>query len=153
MLGHALGAFLPGMQYLLFGAVVGGVVVDQPAFVNRFEHSDIAQCVDLLARGADDIEHGAARHESVREMVAAIRQSHAEGSNSVHASAAGQFLHLLVSVEAVHELHVAASSHRLISSCDSVVVHRIQSFFELRQAWWGPRKNSNIFHHMLPNRL
>ena len=153
MLGHALGAFLPGVQYLLFGAVMLGVVVDQPSFLHLFKHSLVNERLHLFRCRSDVGQHGATWYETVREPVPAQREGHAVHANGIGAAHAHEVTYLVVVVEAVHELHVAASSHRLISSCDSVVVHRIQSFFEFLQAWWGPRQNPNIFHHMLPNRL
>ena len=71
MLGHALGAFLPGVQYLLFGAVMLGVVVDYPSFLHLFEHSLVHERPHLFRCRSDVGQHGATWYETVREPVTA----------------------------------------------------------------------------------
>ena len=60
MLGHALGAFLPGVQYLLLGAIVRGVIVDQPAFIDLLEHAFVHESLHLFRCGSDVRQQGAA---------------------------------------------------------------------------------------------
>ena len=137
---------------LLAAAVVLKIIVDDIAAIHALDQSDLLQCVKLLH---GDVEHefrSIIVHVTVREIVTAVGKHDDECADG-RGHGTAQTAHLTVQVEAVRQLHVASSGHRLISSCDSVVVHRIQSFDEFRQAGWGPRKNSNVFHHMLPNRL
>ncbi len=78
-----------GVQYLLSGAVVLGVVVNQPAFFDLFEHADITESLKLFVGGSDDEAHGSARNETVREMVSAVRERHTERADRVHVPTPG----------------------------------------------------------------
>ena len=86
MPGHAFGGLLAGAQHLLTTAVVLGVIMDH-------------------------VPHVSTAHVSIREIIAAEAQYHAEtrhcGRALVH-----QFEHLAVQIEAVHELHVSAPCHQ-----------------------------------------
>ena len=90
---------------------MSGVVMHQPAFIDFLEHPHIAERPKLFVGGPDDEAHGPARNETVRKLVPAVGERHAEHADRVHASAPGKFLHLVVGVEAVHQLHVTTPGH------------------------------------------
>ena len=166
---------------LLAAPVVLKIIVDDIAAIHALDQSDLPQCVKLLHGDVKYEFRSIIVHVTVREIVTAVGKHDDECADG-RGHGTAQTAHLTVKVEAVRQLHVAASSHRLISSCDSVVFHPdgflpwraawkavevevrptaadvrlghdVQCFRELHQVRWWREKNPDIFHHMLPNRL
>ena len=65
------------------------IVVDHPPFLDFLEHFHVAEGLKLFVGGSDDEAHGSARNETVREVVSAVGERHAERADRVHVSAPG----------------------------------------------------------------
>lgn len=111
MPGDAFGGLLAGAQHLLTTAVVLGVIMDHVAFIDLFEHVFHKQEPQLLIGGAEYVPHVSTAHVSIREIIAAEAQYHAETRHCSRALV-HQFEHLAVQIEAVNELHVTTPCHQ-----------------------------------------